>query len=232
MNSNFTKVTTLLAVAVLVAAGGCNSEYRNVSCPSRATNVSSFNAHNILLEADCLDKQYSLSSGIHITQQHQILDFHNNSLELRPSSSIGQNINTLLSYSILYGSGIRRFSKKVIEQGDYVSISGQKYASTEQNMKINGKKTVKVRFFCRLDNFLVDRVELEISSDKIISSLCYNFTYVDKISNVFATKIDIYSGKADDFDKVKIREFEYSNFKVIKQKQIQQHKSSNLIGQN
>ncbi len=216
MNSYFTKVTTLLVASVLVASSGCNSESKNVGCPSRATNVSFLKTQNISIQADCLDKQYSLASGVYIRPQQCTFNICNNSLELKTNEALDQDVKVLLVYSILYSSRANIFSHEAIQQGDHIVIDGKKYSVIEQTSKDCDQKTVKIRFYCRLDNLLVDRLELENEySNKIISSLCYDFTYVDKIPNAFATKIDIFSGKATNFDKVKVREFEYLNFKCV-----------------
>ena len=219
MNSYFTKVTTLLVASVLVASSGCNSESKNVGCPSRATNVSFFKTQNVSIQTDCLDKQYSPASGIYIEPQQCTFDIRNNSLELKTNEGLDQDLKTLLSYSILYSSRVNIFSHEAIQQGDHINIDGEKYSAIERTIKDCGQKTVKIRFYCRLNSLLVDRLELENDySGKTISSLCYDFTYVDKIPNAFATKIDIFSGKATNFDKIKVREFEYRNFKVINTK--------------
>ncbi len=215
MNSCFTKVTILL-VAIIFATSGCNSESKNVGCPSRATNVSFTKTQNISIKVDCLLKQYTQASTVQIKPQQCIFKITNNHLELKTDASLTDELRTLLSYSILYSSRTNSFPYETVQQGKKLTIDDKNYAVIEETVKINGKEKAKIRFYCQLDNLLVDRLEIENErTGEIISSLCYDFTYVDNSPTSFATKIDIFSGSAANFDKVKIKEFEFLNFKVL-----------------
>lgn len=242
MKTNFTKIPALFTVAILAAVGGCNSESSNVGrsietdvayletprIQIKAQCLAKYFSKEAAVYITPQQHFFTPDSQSLIVESNEpkanyTYQLQGNSLavswtgketnDAQLKEILDPDIATLLYNSVIYSSGLGEIEPCSLRDEKPLKIKGKYYSVTEKQLHSSGKAWAKLKLFVRKDNSLLDRIELEnLSTGRIISSLCYDFTFIGQFTNAMPTKVNIFDASAENYDKKQIRQFKYTSF--------------------
>ncbi|AQT69696.1 hypothetical protein STSP2_02891 [Anaerohalosphaera lusitana] len=222
----------VLVIFLVFAASGCGEPEReeNVLKPSLACS-------GMKLKGETVVRYFNADGSEYITEQDHDFCVSNRSMLVTASEPTGDYIWKLkggtfrtrpeggqseellsrleaeaINMSMLAGAGF--VSLDGVHTGEPVRLSGRWYTPIEIKGLFAGQisKTVYVNRTSRK----VDMVRVEdLKSGEVVSTLVFNYGYINKLDQPVPMKIEVYSTDVDSIDPKKVISFEYSKLEVL-----------------
>lgn len=131
-------------------------------------------------------------------------------LEAQIDSLLDNESAYLLYQAAIISSKLVDYPITPANKNNTLRINGVWYSTTERHICYNGSKTGKLKIYSRCDSGKLEWFDLICKeSDKKLSAYCYNFSDISGFAYSLPTKIDLFCGSAEDYEKQQFAQFEY-----------------------